>query len=174
MWLLEDSMKAPSGEGSGAICAGHEELVRLLTFINGLWVMVFGLWVTMVWIIVYVGSRLILFSHVTAPSLDTLCFPFLYISTFFQILNSFILTSLFISLFNQVGELEGEVEWQHSHDWRLYPEYGKGYGGTGLELCGQRDGYVRRRREEEKKRGREEERKRCKRHSSRAACRSLR
>ena len=86
MWLLEDSMKAPSGEGSGAICAGHEELV---------------------------------------------------------------------------GELEGEVEWQHSHDWRLYPEYGKGYGGTGLELCGQRDGYVRRRREEEKEekeeRGREEE-----------------
>ena len=67
MWLLEDSMKAPSGEGSGAICAGHEALV---------------------------------------------------------------------------GELEGEVEWQHSHDWRLYPEYGQGYGGTGLELCGQRDGYV--------------------------------
>ena len=88
MWLLEDSMKAPSGEGSGAICAGHEELV---------------------------------------------------------------------------GELEGEVEWQHSHDWRLYPEYGKGYGGTGLELCGQRDGYVRRRREEEKEENRqrsEEERKR--------------
>ena len=77
-------MKAPSGEGSGAICAGHEELV---------------------------------------------------------------------------GELEGEVEWQHSHDWRLYPEYGKGYGGTGLELCGQRDGYVRRRREEEKEE-KEETRKR--------------
>ena len=39
-----------------------------------------------------------------------------------------------------LGEGEEEVVWQCRHDWRLFPSFGGGYGGTGSELCGQRDG----------------------------------